>query len=344
LFDAANAFATVGLAGLLGLAVWRASAAAGGAVALLILGLNAGAYLLWPATLLKALTGQVQGWPEAGRQLGRLASDLGTLRIVYHLAAPFAYMVSFLDKFLAGTALSYAYLLMMLYLWSLLVWLRGGRTTLLAWAALATAGMLFFHGVVGLSVAPVALATLALAFALRLRCAWLPSPGRLLAAAAATLVGAGLAVPYTLSITSGWASERSGLHHSYLSPGVVMPWTIVTACAFALWFSRRPLARLREERRPEVAIVALFLGGMTLFACLVRLPDFNEAKFVYQVFVPAVLLAAPAFLTWVQDFWRRGRVRAACVIVLVFLARPKRQRNKVNQQPPGRPGHRNQGD
>src|SRR6185369_11999807 len=148
-----------------------------------------------------------------------------------------ALMVSFLDKFTIGTALNAAWLMMLLYLWALLRWLDEGRREALAWAVAGAAGMLFFHGVVALSVLPVALLALALAWLAGPRWPGAPERGRLLAFAAATALGMVLAAPYTAAITRAWTPQGGGVPHHYLRPGWTMPWTLATSCAVTAAFA-----------------------------------------------------------------------------------------------------------
>src|SRR5262249_26011786 len=250
--------------------VWRQHPPAHRARALAALGFNHGAWRLWPLRVVQALTGHVRGWAEIRRQLAH--HYLGTVDVLFSVSAPFALMASPLDKFLLGNALGYAWVLFALFLWALGRWAEEGATDALAWAAVAAAGMLFVHGVVGLSVLPVAVATLALAMVLGRRSAWLPAPGHLVAFAAAIALGVGLAAPYTWSISRAWAQPKTGVHHSYLGFGLVMPWTLLTSCGVAMWLARRPAARAFRERRPAAASLALFAAAMSAFALVVRLP------------------------------------------------------------------------
>src|SRR5439155_1575134 len=82
------------------------------------------------------------------------------------------------------------------------------------WRGAAAAGMLFVHGVVGLSVLPVAAATLALTAVLARRHAWLPGLSHLLAFGAAIVVGVALAAPYTWAISRAWAEAKTGVRNS----------------------------------------------------------------------------------------------------------------------------------
>jgi len=280
-------------------------------------GLNAGAWLLWPLRLIRALVGETRGLDEVGRQLATI--EFTSARIIYSLSAPFALMVSTLDKLMVGSPLAYGYLLMGVHAWAVLAWLEEGSVGSLVVALGAAAGMMFFHGVVGLSVNPVWIGALTLAALMATRVRWLPSAGRLFAAAGATLAGAMIATPYMLSVSSGWEGSTSGLRHRYLAPDWVMPWTLITACAFALGFALAPFRAAWRERRPLAAVVTIGLLSMIGFALIIRLPEHNEVKFVYQVFVLAVLLAAPGFLTWIGGFLTRRRVVGAVVLVLVFL-------------------------
>jgi hypothetical protein len=222
--------------------VWGERRAAQGAVLALLLGMNAGTYLLWPMRLLRALSGEVRGWPEARRILSSARID-GT-DVLYELSAPFAHMVQFLDKFTLGTPIGYAWLMMMLHLLALVRWLESRSPRWLLVAAFAAAGMQLFHGVVGMSVVPVSIGAVILVAALSLRFRWLPSAPSLLAFAAAVLTGFLACVPYTRSISKGWEAKQSGLAHSFLHLSPVMPWTLFTASSAHSWPGLRcgPLA------------------------------------------------------------------------------------------------------
>jgi hypothetical protein len=226
--------------------------------------------------------------------------------------------VSFLDKLLVGTALNIAYVYMALFLWALVRWLGDGRRDALAWLALGAAGMMFFHSVVGLSVIPVALAVLGAAWLMRGSWSWLPSRGALLAAAVSAGVGALLSLPYMRSITAGWAPEKAGFHHRYLEFHPEMIWTLATACFFALWFVRRPLADVWRRREPLALLLAAWTAGMAVFACAVSLPMHNSVKFVLEFFVGCLALAAPAAAEGVAASWKSRRVLAPVALFLIF--------------------------
>ena len=305
LFNVANGLATVMLTGLIARRLWGGTRAPLAAAVLLTLGLNAGAFLLWPFNLLRAMTGDVQGTPEIQRQLGNIA--FGTARIIYDLRAPLAEMASFLDKLLVGTAVNFAYLQMSFFLWALMVWLGDGRRAALAWLAVAASGMMLFHSVVGLSVLPVALSTLGLAWILRGRWEWLPSRGALAWAIAAGLAGMLATLPYMRSITAGWAPEKAGFEHRFLQFNESYPWTLLSSCFFPLLLLRKPLAAIWREQRPLPLLLAAYAAGMAVFACFVHLPAHNSIKFVYEFFTACVLLAAPAFAAAAEHAWRRRR-------------------------------------
>jgi len=316
LFNAATGFATVALVAVVAQRLWNRTRATLGAVALLTFGLNAGAYLLWPLILVKLLVGKVQGGAEFARIVAGFAP--GTCRILYSLSAPFAEMVSFLDKLTEGTAIAFAYLLMIVFLWAMVRWFGDRRREALAVATCAAAGMMFFHSVVGLSVLPVGLAVLGLMWLCRPRWTWLPTRAHAFAFGAATLAGLIVALPYTRSITAGWAPERSGLSHHFLSFNTFFPWTLGTSSFFALWFARRPLIEAWRERRVPHLLLAAFAVLMIGFGCVVNLPERNFVKFVFECFVPLVLLAAPTFADFVANLWRTRRLVAAVVLPLVF--------------------------
>ena len=320
IFNSVNLAVTMAVGWALGRRLWGTRAAAG-CMILLGVGFNAGAWLLVPLKLINAALGRDRGWAEVVRLFGQL--HYFDTRVIFALTAPFAYMASFLDKFLVGTAVSYAYLLMTLYLWALVEWTRAGGRAALVWAASAAAGMLLFHGVVGLSVIPVMLGALALAALARPRWTWLPSRGRLAGFALATLGGALLATPYTLAISRGWSAARSGLRHSYFRIDPWMLWTLATTLAVALWFARRPIRRAFAERRPDAALLVFFALGMGLFAAVVSLPLWNHVKFAYEIFVPLAMLGGVALEPELREWTRRrGKPLTLALVALVFAAPP----------------------
>lgn len=321
LFNLVQAGLTASLAYRIGLAAWRSRAAARGTLLMVVLGFSAGTWLLWPLGLLRPLLGESHG-PE------RVAEYLSTVKfpsaeIIFSLSAPFGYMVNFFDKLLTGTALHYAYVLMMVHLWAWLLWIGDRRAEWLVLAVASAAGMLFFHGVVGLSVVPVSLAVLAALAVARVRWSWLPSGSALVGFGAATLIGAAIAGPYTRSISSGWSPEKSGLQHRYLAIDGIVPWTLIAACALAWWFAREPIARAFRERRAEPATALAAAIGMSAFTCVVRLPGSNETKFVFAAFVPLAVLAGAGWAdAW--DAWQRrlGRTGARIAFAAAFLVTP----------------------
>jgi hypothetical protein len=321
LFNGANLAATLLVAWCAGRRL-AGSRAGTGAALLVGLGFNAGVWLLGPLRLVRMVVGRDRGLPELGFELQRLRF-LGNADVLYLLTAPFAYMASFLDKFLIGTALNYAYLLLALFLWSMVAWFGGSGPRALALAAAAAAGMLLFHGVVGLSALPVALAVIGIALVMRLRWRWLPSAGRLALFGGATLAGCAAAGPYTWSIARGWPAERSGLHFSYLGLDPWMTWTLVTAVAVAAWIATRPLRRALVERRPDAALLGLWAAGMAGFALVVRLPSMNHVKFIYQTFLPLALIGGSGWHEALRAMRSRlGRPLAALAFAAAFLAPP----------------------
>ena len=315
--------------------VWREHRPADGALALAALGFNAGAWLLWPLRVVQALTGQVRGWAEIRRQLAH--HYLGTVDVLFSLSAPFALMASPLDKFLLGNALSYAWVLFALFVWALARWAEEKDSGALGWAAAAAAGMLFVHGVVGLSVLPVAAATLALTAVLARRHAWLPGLGRLLAFGAAIVVGVALAAPYTWAISRAWAEAKTGVRNSYFGFGFVMPWTLLTTCGVSLWLARRPAASAFREHRPAAALLALFAAAMIAFALVVRLPSRNENKFPFQCFLPVAVLGGAALFPASRALLeRRGPVLGGAILSALFVVPTALTLGSYSADPGGR--------
>jgi len=316
-----DGFLLVAMIHRLGFLLWRDERAALGCVALALLGLNAGTWLLWPLGLLRASIGEDVGWPEVVRLLRTVRLQSG--EVISSLSAPFAHMVSLLDKFTLGTALNYAWVLLLLYLWGALSWLDGGRRGHVVCVALVTLGLFLFHGVVALSAVPALVAATLAVLALRQRWRWLPTSPRLVALLGATAAGISLGLPYLVMVSQGWSPERSGLRHQYLRPGLVMPWTLLTSLGIVLWLARGPLARAFRERSSGPALVAVFAAALTLFTLVVHLPIDNESKFVFEIFFAVVLFGGVEFFPWLSRLVaRRGRWIAATVFGLLFLVGP----------------------
>ncbi len=320
LFNVAGMAALVALAWHLAWAAWGRERDARGAVLTLVLGLNAGAWLLWPLRLVKALKGDVTGWPEVQRQLE--TTKLASTDVLYFLQAPFAWMVNFWDKWTIGTALGYAYVLMLVYFWAFARFLAGGDPRWVVAGGLAAAGMMLVHGVVGLSVLPVSLGAFALAMLLRPRAPWLPGVRPLAAFAGVTLLACAATAPYVMAISSGWDAHQSGLQHHYLQPGWQMPWTILTALALPGLLLPAGLRRMTGERRGLAAWLAIWALGMLAFSLVVHLPEGNEHKFVFQLLVPLAVLAGPAFGPALERWRARLGAPGYAVLIAVLFGVP----------------------
>ena len=320
LSNVAAMFSMMGVAWLLGRQVWRTARAAQGAAVLMGLAFNAGMWILWPLRLVRAYLGNDRGPDELARILA--SGHWNDAEVIYDLSPYGAYMVNFLDKPLHGTAINVAYGFLLVHLWALVRAMRGQRRAAWTWGAIGASGMLYFHGVVGLSAIPVSLATVGLAFLLRFRVRWLPPPSRTIPFALATVLGALSAAPYTIAIFRAWpaaaaATEKRGFH---LDPTMWI--TLASALAVAAWFARRAPARLVARRRGPGAVLALYTLAMLAFACVVTLPIGSHAKFVLQVFFGLVVLGG-AFLHDELAAWRRrlGPVGTA-LLVAILLGTP----------------------
>jgi len=304
--------------------VWRERRAAAGALPALLLGLNAGALLLWPLWFLRALVGDVRGLDEVRRILAAAGWDRAD--VIHQLSAPFAHSTNSWDKFTVGTALGYTYVLMLAWLWACARWLEAddgpgaarGRWLLVVFAT--AAGMMFFHLVVGLSALPVGIAACGLGFLLRRGSGDRTGASRWLALGAATAAGFAAAIPYLLGIMRGWQPEHSGVRHQYLRPDWPMPWTLLTSCGVIAVLAWPRLRRAFGEGRPAPQWLVLWTACMTLFAVVVHLPEDNEVKFVWQVFAPLAVFAGPAFVGLLARWSTRwGRVPATVALAFLFL-------------------------
>ncbi len=343
ILNVVGAFVIVSLVHRLACRLWGDERAATGAVALTLLGLNAGAWLLWPLTMVKTLSGSYTGAQEFVRQLHTIHPL--SQRIIHSLSAPFALMSSLIDKFTVATALNYAWVLVLLVLWGALDWLGRGRRTSLVLVALGTCGIFLFHGVVAFSAVPVMLLTLLALLLLGGRWSWLPGRGRVAALAAAVAAGTISGLPYLWGLSRGWASRGTGLRENPLRLGFEMPWTILTSLAIVLWLARRPLRRAFRERLPLPAVVALYAIAMTLFALVIHLPVYNESKFVFQILFLFALLAGPEVHPWLERLVvRHGRARTTAILALLFLVGPALTVLGYVAEPAGRTSSRTKPD
>lgn len=297
----------------------RTADAARGAVLLLVLGLNAGAWLLWPLRLLRAMHGEQRGWGEVLRLVREVQWD--TYRVQHFVvSAPFAWMVNSWDKWTLGSSIGYTYLFIPFHLWSLLRAWKSGEWGWWILVALSATAMILFHGVVGLSVLPVTAGALLLLWIAgpRLRGApprWQSATGGVLLA-----LGGLAALPYLRSITAGWDPSQSGMAHRYLQIGWIMPWTLLTSCGVAGAFALAGLRRWWGCAEPSSALLPVWLAGMTAFALVVHLPENNETKFVWQVFVLLAVIGGPAAWDWlVRPRHGARKVAWAAATALVFL-------------------------
>ncbi len=308
--------------------VWRDRGAARAAVPLLLTGLNAGALLLWPLWLLRALRGEVQGTAEVGRILANARWD--RVDVLHQLSAPFAWMVNSWDKYVVGTALGYAYLLLLVSLWAGARWLTDSRESRPAgtpppWRWLlvvvsGTSGMMLFHSVVGLSAIPVGVAACGLLAVLGLRRPGWGEPRRAAVLGAAWLVGLVATWPYFQSISRGWDVERSGVAHRYLHLDWHMAWTLLTACGLTAVAAWPGVRRVFLEQRVAGLWLVTWTAGMMGFALVVHLPEWNESKFVWPVFAPLAVLGGVGFPALLDDWRSRfGRVAAGALVVLAFV-------------------------
>lgn len=308
--------------------VWRDRRAAAAALPLLLTGMNAGALALWPLWLLRAVRGEVQGTEEVRRIL--TGAEWNGVAVMHQLSAPFAWMVNSWDKFMVGTALGYAWLLMLVWLWAGARWLgdpRGERPDGAppAWrwlvvGAAAAAGMMLYHSVVGLSVIPVSVgACVLLALPVARRAFDLP-PGRALALAGAALAGLAAAWPYFRAISGGWSADRAGFTHRYLQLDWPMPWTLLTACGLTAVVAWAGVRRAFAERGIAAGWLVAWTAGMVAFALVVHLPESNESKFVWQVFAPLAILGGAGFPAMLAAWRARlGRAGAAALVVFLFV-------------------------
>ena len=307
------------LAWLLGWLTWRSREGALGAALVTWFGFNALAWLLWPLHGVSGVSDLLRGRGSIHFHLPEL--HLMSWRIMSDLGPPYTWIENFADKFITGTSLSYAWLLMMLGLWATLRITRGGGTGLWIISVLCATGMMLWHGVVGLSVGPVVVCAALVALLARPPLVAAPAASRLWRAALAALGGMLLALPYTLSISRGWNARETGINVSPIHLDPMMTWTLITSTTFALVFAWRPISEALKQRRGDVAWLVIYAAGIYAFSILIALPNNNEAKFAFEAFVPLAILGGLTFMRWTAAL--RARAGAIGVTALgILLALP----------------------
>jgi hypothetical protein len=303
------------LAYVLGWMLWRQSAGALGTALLTCTGFNAFMLLLWPLRGIRGLSDLGHGnlhtsWspPLFRIRSWQIMSDLG---------APHTWIENFVDKFATGTSINYTWLLMLLLLWAWVRLMRTRHTGVWIIAALASAGMQLWHGVVGLSVVPVSLCAVALLLVLRRAFAWLPPAARIVEFGAATAVGFFATVPYLLAISRGWDAKQSGLHVSPVHLDLTTSLTLVSSCALALVMAWKPMIAAWRTRSGDPMAMTTYAAGIYAFSLLIALPNQNEAKFAFEAFVPLALLGGMNFSKWIGGV--RTRFGGAGVGLLSLL-------------------------
>ncbi len=313
----------VDMAALIAL-TWRLAArwgggalAARGAALLAVLGMNAGAWILFPLHLLRAVHGEHSGWAEAAPLMQQVEWD--TYRVQHYvISSPFAWMVNSWDKWTLGSSIGYTYLFIPLHLWALLRAWGAGQWGWWALVAISAGAMILFHGVVGLSVLPVTGLTLLALFLVGPSLRGAPARRQSLLGGILLALGGLAVVPYLISITAGWEAGQSGLKHSYLRPSVFMVWTLVTSCAVAAIFAWKSLRKSLRATEPPSALLPLWLLGMLLFSLVVHLPENNETKFVWQVFILLAVIGGASAWEWVARS-RQGAARARWVMLVLAI-------------------------
>jgi hypothetical protein len=305
--------------------------------ALLVFGMNGLFFLFYPIRLARALVGETAGvevlraffpWSPPGHDTAAA------------LLAVEGNQFFFLDKFMLGTAFSLALGLVCILL-GLLVAARVGRwSRSLDWAwAIALAGLLHLHVVIGMTAWVATVGLLALLLLIRSHTdEGGPSYERLLWLALAALI---VAAPYLYTVLprgGGPESVRLAVQPRYLIGLLsdVLP-ALVLAVPFLRWSVRRSEAAegspsagpLPRRAGPDAILTGRFYSdfslsatGMVLFwflgvlaaAVVVDLPTNNETKFSYLLFIPVAAFAVGGL----ERAWQstRGR-RVALALVLL---------------------------
>jgi len=296
--------------------------------ALLVFGMNGLFFVFYPIRLARSLVGETAGaellhtffpWSPPGR--GTATALLSVEGNQYF----------FLDKFMLGTAFSLALGLVCILL-ALLVAARVGRwRRSLDWAwAVALAGLLHLHVVIGMAAWVATVGLLALLLLIRSHSdEGGPSYERLLWLA---LVALAASAPYLYTVLprgGGPDSVRLALQPRHLLGlfSDVLP-ALVLAVPFLRWSVRRSEVAAGPRRADPDTILtgrlysdfSLSATGMVLFwflgvlaaAVIVDLPANNETKFSYLLYIPAAAFA-------VGGLERMGQSARTRLVALVLV-------------------------
>jgi hypothetical protein len=307
---------------------------------LVLFGMNGWFYAFYPIRVARALWGETTGagvlahffpWSPVGHDTAiRLLGVEGN-------------QVLLLDKFMLGTALSLT-LGPLCVILGLLVSARRGRwcTAHAVLLALAVAGVLYLHAVIGAIVAVATLAVLVLMMMIRSHTDGTgPTYGAL---AVLVLVGMAAAVPYFYSVLprgGGVESVRLAFQPGYVVGLLsnILP-VLVLSIPFLRWIGKndewRTGGRAREEpaapdetpKPPGGILMGRLFGELSLSpsgivamwtvivfaaALVVDLPTVNETKFAFPLFLPLAAFAVGG----INRMWetRRGRMTAVALVL-----------------------------
>lgn len=290
----------------------RASVLAAG-VALCLFGMNGLFYLFFPIRLARAFLGESTGTailrhffsltPFGHETAARFVSVEGN----QHL---------FLDKFMLGTALSFTLGLVCVLLALMGMRRSGPWNRVFSFFYLASlTGILYLHVVIGATVL-FATAGTVIVMAIARKRGRIPdgefSVGWL---ATLTVLAAGIALPYILSVMPHDGAGRTTGIDWQTSQAIGIFACVLPALIPALWYLSRGERRETTEGAARASgVVAVWAGFVLLLALLVDLPTNNETKFAFPL-----QLAVSALAVGGLDLWTRGGGRRRWAPVAAYL-------------------------
>ncbi|MBN2070237.1 MAG: hypothetical protein JW814_02180 [Candidatus Krumholzibacteriota bacterium] len=280
-------------------------------------GLQAPSWILFPVSMVRALTGEVRGMAEISRWLGNM--ELNGHQVMFFLKPDYTYHVSMLDKFYTTTTFNYATDLFLLVFFLACAWkmLERPQVRRVVLIFILLFGTFIFHVVTGV-VLIMTLCGASLYIYLKDRIAGEGKRKFLNSLIVPALaIGAGIAgAPYFLSLTGG-SSGDSGSISDYFHIGIVPLLTIICPVIILFPFMKRSLKELFSRGETDWMILAGSIVTLALTSIFIDLPGEVEGKFVFILFLLLILPVSWQIIDSIHN--ASGKKRAILVAVILFL-------------------------
>lgn len=287
-----------------------------------VAGLESASWLLWPAFILRALTGEVKGLEEISRNFN--AISLKGEGVLFFLTPFFTWMVNLSDKFITITPFGFS---LALFLLCFVIFLSGDfiRDSKIKAAILffiISLGAFLFHIITGTAL----LCTLIGAGVV------LPlikryvigekgfSISEILPAAAALAAGL-IGLPY-LSSLGGGTSGEGGLFSGLFHIGIKNISTIILPLIILAYPAWKAAKRIFSVKTRGYAAIASWIVPLMILNIFINLPTRNESKLIYPLFLLLGAIISAEIMKIISGSSGRKKIISAALVLILFLAPP----------------------